>query len=386
MKNRLRWGDMRLRISGGTPERVLNLLAANRLPFRAPLAKENELELQVRRSDVRSLQQICQKNGLGIALMDRGLILEAGTRLRRRLALPLLLFPLLLTLWGSTLFIWDIQVHGNETVSSGEILRNLEELGVGVGSFRLRLDNYRISNEMLQRIRRLSWLSCNCFGSTLVVAVRETAPDPVMEGEEPVDVVAARSGVLRSITVLEGEAQTRRGQLVDAGQLLISARVGDRQGGSRTEHARAIVEAWTHWELTAVTPLSAGRKVYTGPARTLRDLFVLGKGIKMYIFSGNSYAVCDKIRGEKRLRLPGGVTLPFWLRYESSTAYEPVETRLQQEAARRWLEQRLHDRLAAEVRGSILSESMVTRVEDGLLYVTLRAVCLEDISLPRPAE
>lgn len=373
-------------ISGAPPETILNALAGAGIRFADPVREEGRLTIRVAARRVRLIRGLCLREGYEMQVLGRGAVTAAARRLRRRLILLVGVLPLLAALWLSSLFIWQIDVEGNSTVSDGEILRRLEELGVGIGCCRLFIDQYHVSNEMLLQISELSWLSCNTFGSRLVVSVREEVPaPPVTETELATDVTAAKSGIINSMTVLSGAPIVARGDMVEQGQLLVASATPDLSGELRSEHAMAVVEAWTYYELSACTPLEALSKEYSGTVNTRRALFLFAKRINLYILSGNQPAFCDRITVYESLMLPGGTVLPFGLMRQSFCPYEPVPAPLDEQAARMWLEGRLRERLEGMIDGRIMSETYLASSEDGVLTVTLRAVCLENIAVTVPA-
>ncbi len=73
-------------------------------------------------------------------------------KLRKRYILLLGMLLMFLAVWGLSLFVWELDVHGNETVSSQVILEALEELGVGIGSFGPSIKSEAISNDLLLKI------------------------------------------------------------------------------------------------------------------------------------------------------------------------------------------------------------------------------------------
>ena len=83
--------------------------------------------------------------------------------MKRSACLPLLLTAVLLLL--SSLFIWEINVEGNEKLTTGEILRALEECGVKTGTFWPGLDTDEIRCRMLLRLPELGWMTVNVHGS-----------------------------------------------------------------------------------------------------------------------------------------------------------------------------------------------------------------------------
>ncbi len=377
------WTSVLVELKGAEPSSILNRLAGAGLAFSRAESGEDGLRLTVKQRSLRRLMDVSREEGWACDILSRGLIAGTESRLRRRALLLLCLLPLFVLLWGSSLYVWEIRVVGNEKITAGEILRNLEELGVGIGTFRPGIDNTRIAEEMLLRIPELSFLSCNSFGSSMVVLVREEsgAPEKASPGKAA-DLVAARGGVVHAVTVLSGEARVRRGQMVEKGDPLVLSRRVDLQGESREEGAVALVEAWTYYEITAVTPLTALKKEYTGEVLRDESLYLFGKHINFFKMSGNLPMNCDKITETRPLCLPGGTVLPFALGKSLAFPYTVEEEALDPQAARRYLELRLKERLEGSIKGSIMSQSTLAEERDGMLTVTLRAVCLENIAVP----
>lgn len=80
------------------------------------------------------------------------------------------------------------------------------------------------------------------------------------------------------------------------------------------------------------------------------------------------------------MTLPGGLELPVsWIRTVIS-AYEPTEVTLTRESAERYLKDRLEGELKEAVaEGEVLSKSWETGEKDGILTVTMKASCNEQI-------
>lgn len=106
-------------------------------------------------------------------------------RLRRRHALfagGILCAALLLV---NSLFIWDFEVTGNETVPTETILHALREHGVHRGTFIYSFRSQDICNRVLPELKDLCWVAVNVRGCKAYVQVRERvrAPERVNESE-----------------------------------------------------------------------------------------------------------------------------------------------------------------------------------------------------------
>ena len=273
----------------------------------------------------------------------------------------------------SSLFVWSVEVRGAERVSRGEILRALEDAGLTVGSFWPGLPADLLRSRALQQLPELGWMSVNVCGSRAIVQVREREEKPLLEtetGEE--SLFASSGGVVRRISVLSGRAEVQAGEPVTAGQLLVTAIPG--QG-----RARGSVTAETWRELIAVRPALETEKD-PGRWRYSRFALIFGKRrLNLYFSSGKAIDGCDKIVSEYTLGQRGLFALPIRVVRETVVPCRTRETK----AGFADIAARLMTRLQSGLEGQVLEHSCTAAEKDGLLIVTLRAHCMENIALAR---
>ena len=388
-------GWVRIRVSAAHPEDVLNFCAERGVDFREARKCDNGvLEMRVTPEGYRYLEEHT-RNRFSVACYGEEGTAKLKKRLSGRKCLPVMLLLCAVLAWGSSLFIWEVEVRGNETVSTAEILKALENYGVREGAFRLGVDQTRVTNGVLRAVTKLSWITVNTHGSRLTVLVREETAAPEMAGQEPAQIVADRGGVIHSITAQEGFACVSPGELVEAGEVLIASETESQFRGRRYLPARGQVIAETGRELKAAAPVSVAVMLETGESRSRYALKFGTNRLNFYFDSGNPYAECVKISHVYPLSLPFVGELPVSLICETFREVETVpsaDLERTENALRETLRQSLLDALP---EGSeILHEEYITEENGGALYVTLRAVCLEDIarteklqgSLPDPEE
>jgi similar to stage IV sporulation protein len=383
-------GCVTVEVTGAFPEGLVNRCANGGVVFwNAVPAGAYSLTMTVRARDmkrVRELAQRCQctvKEG-----RSRGAP-AALRRLRRRVGLVLGLALCIGLLFWSSLYIWEMDVYGNETVSDTEILNALEDEGVGIGSFwpAFTIDNIR--SRVLLIVPELSWITVNVRGSRAEVLVRERIPKPeIVDEKAPADVVAEKSGILTEMRVLRGERVAQAGQTVLEGETLVSGIVSSSFAPPRPEHAMAEIYARTWYELTASAPLSQEEKVFTGSEKTRYALIFCGNRINFYRGSGILPVSCDKIIEESQMGLQDVFTLPVTLVKETLKPYETVTVRRNEDALRERLEAQLTERLTEEIgeEGTVAAKSFSHAESGGMLCVTLRAECSERIDSTRPLD
>ena len=375
--NRMR-GLARLRLRGTERARLLERCRSEGLRLEC-LETEDELTLclQIREEQLTRLRQIAEGLGFETELVSlRGG--RAGLRrLRRRWALAAGLGGMLALLLVSQLFVWQIRVQGCEGLSQGQILRALAACGVEPGTYAPGIQQELVRSRMLTELPELSWMTVNVSGSRATVLVRERREKPEIAGESPREIRAARAGIIRSMTVLEGVALAQPGDAVLPGELLVSAVAESLSAPPRLLQARAEIRADTWRELVAVCPEEMLQIQEKGAAERHFSL-LFGKKLQPLGKNwGKGLDECDKIVHEYTLGVEGLFSLPLSLR----------QTVLRQRlgdggAAERSEEMKraLLQRLETEIDGEVLDTSFSVGYTEGLLVVTLQAHCCENIA------
>lgn len=381
--NRLR-SRSSVTVSGAMPEALLNACAAEGVEIiSAEPVDEVTIRLTVpqrRIKRVRALAQrcMCTVSGQTDAGMSR-----MGRKIAGRTAALVLGLCVLAGLFVSRAYIWEIEVTGNETVSTGAILDALEQCGVGTGSFWPDFTSDIIRSRVLAQLPELSWLTVNVHGSRAEVIVRERIKKPEMiDNDEPYDIIAKKEGFITDVRALAGRALVTRGEAVSRGQTLVSGIMEDITGGMRTVHSYGEVTARTYYEINAICPAAQEKKSYTGREKTRWALIIGDRRINFYGNSSIYESDCDKIYTEYKMEIKGLFCLPVTLAREQSVFYERES--VQRDAYRlcALLEQELHDRLAEETDGGEIIYESFSRSRDGdIISVCLRAECEENIGV-----
>ena len=378
---------VRIRVECAYPERFLNLCAQHYIAF-WDLVRLDEITVEVSMG-MRAYKRLSP-------LMDS---LHAEVRCETRVGGPvvwgrirkryilLVGFLLVLTVtWVMSLYIWDIQVVGNDAVPRAVILRVLDDHGVGIGTFGPGVEPESLRNQVLLQLEDLSWITVNVSGSRATVIVRERIHPPrrVPEGV-PTAVYATRDGIVDEMVIWGGAPLVEIGDTIEMGQDIITGRVESLALGTGFVRADARVYARTWHSLSMSMPLEVSEKVFTGESSTKSTIFFGESGINLFFDSGISHTSYDKIVEQANFVLPGGIVLP--IRYERRIyrEYEINRSMLDETRAALLLQELLLDRLKARVgpQGEILRTHFRVEVADGLITVHLEAECREQVAAVR---
>ena len=385
----MRRGSVLCEIRGAAPLRCLNALGEAGIEAkRAERADEFTLRLTLDERDYSAAAAIAARSQCELArISSRGGALLAR-RLRRRIALLTAAVVCFALLAAGSLFVWEIDISGCESVTEGEVRRALASAGVAEGSFWPAWDADAVKNHLLLEIPELAWAGVSVSGSRAEVRVRERIERPELASDgAPGSITAASSGIIERMEVYEGAPAVSVGDAVAVGETLVSGEMASAVGDTRYVRARAAVTARTYVELTACAPLKYGRLLEADTHS--RWSLISGSG-RVNFFRGSSQTPpgCGKIIEEYPLAWEGVFRLPVTLVRETVIEYSAQEAEedpglLEQRLAEA-LQSRLERRL--EGRGEALSVHFTARESGGALYVTLRAECREDIAVYTPAE
>ena len=377
-------GTLLVEVQGPGPERFLNLCASRGVHFADPERVEEQLlRLRMSRSGYRRMA--AEEDGFLLRPVRGGGIPQHLHRLRGRYVLLLMSALCLVGLYSLSSRVWRIEVSGNETVPTEQILLLLEQLGLSPGVKAAEVDSYALRNSALLRMEELIWLSVNVQGCRAEVQVRERTPaPPIRDLSQGCDIVADQAGLITSVRVYSGSGLVQPGQTVDAGDVLISGQLSSLLDQTRTVHALGEIQARTWYTLKAQIPLEYQEKSYTGE-KTVRNSLLLGRQkINLYFGSGIPYDYCDKITEESSGELFGLMVIPLKIIRETYLEYVPVQVELPRAEAEEILSRSLYQQLYEQVDAEAVQASDIAfREEDGLLVATLYAECLEQIGQER---
>lgn len=375
-------GEAKLEIYGDYPELYINALSRIGIPFwefekhekgRASLYIPLSFLSEAEKAKMGTTCDIKAVKKSGLAFFLKGM--------RRRRVLFAGFFLSLIAVCFFSLFVWEIEVTGNETIPSSEILAVLRNHGVRVGMYGLSIDQQDLRSRVLFEMKDLSWITVNIIGTKAEVIVRERIKKPeIVDIKRPSIVVASKSGLITKMNVFQGEPLVSAGQTVAKGDVIISSEMQSLNSGTRQVHAMGEVYARTWYEVSYEMPLEYSMKNYTGKESKNITIILFGRRINLYFNTGITDTFCDKIIKNDRLTLPGGIALPISLYTEKSRYYKLSSESIEKVEAEKLLKERLTEKLDSLIgdgkKTKVIFESNVVNTS---LRVTMWAECLEQI-------
>lgn len=344
-------------------------------------------QIQTKRQDFRKVRQIALNRELKYTVLKRNGLYWKVLNMPKR---PVLIFGLM-AIFFLTLFlptrIYFFKVTGNAAIPEKRILELAAHCGIEFGASRQQVRSEKVKNQLLSAIPELEWVGINTAGCVATISVRERQ---VKEEKEPFQgvssIVAHRDGVVQDVTVISGSAVCKPGQVVKAGQVLISGYT-DCGLSIRAERAKGEIYAVTNRHITCLMPEMDVKRGKQTAMFQKKSLIIGKKRINFYEDSGILDTGCVKMYVENYVTLPGGFVLPIAIVTENRIYYEPTTpvTDLQQDEkllaqyARAYLRTQM-------IAGTILSQAETFSQEDGVLQLIGHYACQEMIGRERIEE
>ena len=209
-----------------------------------------------------------------------------------------------------SVYIWEVNVEGNETISCEEIRGVMEELGVSAGSLKSRIDVPIIQQSAMLKLPDISWLSLNIEGSNAIISVKErvVAPNIIPKGN-PCNMRALMDGQIERMETYKGTITVNEGDAVVKGQLLISGVVEDNSGGNSFVHADGKIYARTKRKIVEDIELCKLVSTDTGKVKKRHRIKLMGIEIPISIWSNidENYRV-ESFKNELSI---GNIKLPI---------------------------------------------------------------------------
>ena len=393
---RLACGQVRVRITGASLPRFLNLCAFHSLTLRRMKRTAwDEMYATMSVADFRALRRYMGRTGCRVHIVRRRGAPFAAARLRPRYALLGGFLLLALTWWILCTRVWAIETQISPALSEAEVLQQLGEMGVHIGAPISSIDTHRIRWRILQLQPNMTYFALNIHGNSVtVLASGAEPPEAILDQDAVTKVVAKRDGVVRTVHALDGQAVVQAGDAVQAGDTLISGLVPPtrEEGKYHLAHARGEVEAYTLRTAEIARALTTEEKAYTGKVRRQYALMIGNKRLNLYIGSGITGGTCDKIVETRTLRLSDSVVFPVSLIVQTYVYYERVPVEQTVDEVRVEMLSRALGDIAADMDGTVQSHSETLTTENGaaVLRLSVHAVeqigeeALDDSEIPPP--
>ena len=217
-------GRVYIKVQGDQLPDFMNRALKEEIVFYNAKKASDSFIAEVNIEDFSRLRKAARESEVRISIRAKYGFPFVAVRWRKRKGLLVGLFIIFATLTVLAQFVLSVSVEGNNRVPSEVIVAEAEKLGVKQWRLKSQLDLDGSSKQLQENLSDIAWATMEERGTNITIRVVEkTLPEKVIYKG---DLIAAKTGYVEEIMVIQGQPAVKEGELVEAGQVLIKAAGG----------------------------------------------------------------------------------------------------------------------------------------------------------------
>ncbi|MBP0979076.1 MAG: sporulation protein YqfD [Oscillospiraceae bacterium] len=199
-------GFVRVEISGPEISKFLNYLNKNNLYIWNISKIKNKIYINIFIKNYIDLYKLSRNYNIKIKINNKYGLFFIIKKYKKRFGLAFGFLFFIIFLLTMSQFIWTVEVHGNKTIESKQIIDFISSKQIRPGRFRKNIDVRSIEREILLKFKKISWVSINILGSKANIEINErTFPPKKIDIGKPCNIVASKKGVIKNIEAYQGQ-------------------------------------------------------------------------------------------------------------------------------------------------------------------------------------
>lgn len=270
-------GYVRISVKGEFPEKILNIFSLKKVSVWDIEKGKNEIKLNLSVKNFFNIRNFRGKTRLKIKIIKKTGIVFILKKYFKRIGIPIGIAAFFITLYVFSLFIWRVDIVGNNNVETIKIMKKCSELGVRNGALISQIDSQLLREKLILNCEGVSWCSFNIEGSKITVNISEISKNN--EENTPTNIISDYDGVITEIFVESGMGMVEKGWAVQKGDILVSGISGNNKFvKSRAKITCSIIDT-----IIVEGELSGERLVNSGEIKHKKVLEIFGIKIPLYL-------------------------------------------------------------------------------------------------------
>ena len=330
--------------------------------------------------DFKKAAKIAKKHGCKIKINDKHGMPFVIRKYKKRKLFFILLFIVILAIYTLSKFVWNIEIKGNESINSEEIIKALEEDGLKIGTLKSKVDTNEIINKIRYQREDIAWIGINLDGTNAIVEIVEADKKPeIIDENDYCNIIATKDGTINKISAQNGTLMVKEGDEVKKGDILIAGYMEGKYTGKNYVNANGKVTAKVNYSQTEKIGKKEIKREKTENYENKYSIKINNFKINLYK-TLSKYENYDTIYTNKKLKLFSNFYLPIEL--IKTTNYEVIESEISydKEQAKAEGQKRAEEKLDKLITQGEISNKIIDIKENETSYeITVTYEVLEEI-------
>lgn len=346
-------GYIRINVEGFYIEKFINICRQNGI-FLWGIKREKAsiMHTNISIKDFKKIKRITKQINCRVHIERKKGLPFFLDRYKKRKIFVIGLIAILLIIFGTSNFVWNIEVVGNEKINKDEIIQELKEQGLEIGTPKRKINKNEIINTIRLKRNDVSWVGINIKGTNVTVKIVETEEKPeIINQDEYCNIVANKDALIQKIDSTKGTSVVKEGDLVKKGSILIGGWMEGKYTGVRYVHGAGKVMGKVWYTETARVQLKEEKIEKTGKEEKKYKINFNNFQINLYK-TLSKFEKYDTIYTDKKVKIFSDFYLPVsFTKCNNFETISKTEEYTQEEAKNIAIE-RAEKKLAEQVTNS----------------------------------
>ena len=305
-------GYIKIRVEGFYIERFMNLCQQeNILLWHVKREKDSILWANISIADFKRIKHMTKVTSCKVKIeKKKGLPFLFHRYHKRKIFAGLLLVVIFLLILSSN-YVWNIEINGNQAISQEDLMENLKKEGLTIGVNKKDVHTKEIIRAIRMERNDIAWMSIDLKGTNVIVKIVETKEKPeLVDSNDYCNIVADHDGMISKISVSNGTAKVKPGDIVKEGDILVEGMVTWKYTDPIYVHAAADIEMKTWYSVKEKFPFYQQVEEKTGKTEKKYAIKIKDFQINLYKVL-SKFENYDTINENKKLSLFHNFYLPI---------------------------------------------------------------------------
>ena len=376
------FGYLNISVEGYYIERFINIcISKNILLWNMKREKSTYLNCNIGIKEFKKIKKITKKTKCKIKINRKKGLPFILNKYKKRKIFAIFLILVVVFIFISSNFIWNIELKGIDTIKESEIINLLNENGLCIGNSKRKIDTKKIINNIRMQRSDIAWISINLDGTNAIVKISESTKKPeIINKDEYCNIISDKEALITKISAKTGTALVKPGDIVTKGTVLVGGWMEGKYTGTRYVHSEADIEAKVWY--TKKDKICFNQSIYEKTGKKETDYSVSVNNFEINFYKRlPKFEKYDTINANKKLKLFSNFYLP--ISFNTYTYYELEEKNIiyTKDEAKQILIEKIKKELEEEIinKNKIINENINVNETEQEIEVEFTYEVLETI-------
>ena len=300
------------------------------------------------------------------------------------LFIPLILIIISIAVMSK--FVWNIEVEGNETIDTNEIIETVNEYGLKLGKLKSKINTEKIISQIRKQRDDIAWIGIELKGTNAIIRIVEADKKPeIIDENDFCNIIASKDGIISKIVAQNGTAVVEEGDEVKKGDLLIAGWMEGEYTDRYYVNSKGEVKAIISYEQIEKIEKKEYKREQTGEKN--KKYAIKFDKFKINFYKRLSkFEKYDTIDTNKKLILFKNFYLPIEIIKYTNYEVNEIEIEHNKEEAEMLGKEQCETKLNEMIKGEVLDKKAEIIEYDNYYNVIVKYDVLEDIGTKEKIE